>query len=129
MRKTTGPARIVVLEIDPGTVITIYRIVRSDHRDDPVFLNSLRSNYELDRPPRNVERSSTVTHMGISAYLDRGLARKTAQQWDKLGDYIAEIRLTPGHGFNYAYTGHSRHLTIWADPVKLREAVRHIRTV
>jgi hypothetical protein len=38
MRKTTGPARIVVLEVDPGKgEMTIFRIVRSDNPDDPVM--------------------------------------------------------------------------------------------
>ena len=131
MRKTTGPARIVVVEIDPGRATAVYRIVRSEHRDDPVLLNSLRSNYELERPPRknSVERSSTVIHMGISAYLDAGIAGATAQKWPKLGDYIAEIHLSHGHGFNYANTGHPLHLTIWADPVKLRDAIVSIWSV
>ena len=123
MRKTTGPARIVVLEVDHGRPITVYWIVRSDNLDDPVFLSSLRSNYALNNPPRNIERSSTVIHMGISAYMEEGMAHETAQRWEKLGDYVAEIRLTSGHGFNFAHTGHRSHLTIWADPVKLREAV------
>ncbi|MBV9916319.1 MAG: hypothetical protein JO153_07435 [Solirubrobacterales bacterium] len=127
MRKTVGPARIVVLEVDPGRGFSVYRIVRSEYLDDPVFLNSLRSNYELDHPPRGVERSSTVIHMGVSAYISEYLAQQTAQRWEKLGDYIAEVQLAPGRGFNFAYTGHPQHLTIWADPVKLREAVVGIR--
>jgi hypothetical protein len=119
----------VVSEIDPRSDLTVYRIVRSDISGDPVLLNSFRSNYELDRPPRNRERASTVIHMGISAYLDEPLARGTAERWSKLGGYIAALHLVPDQGFNFAPTGHPGHLTIWADPVKLHEMTVDIRPV
>ena len=76
MRTTTGPARIIVQEVEQA--LTVFRIVRSDHPDDPVFVNSLRSNYELGGEPRKVERSSSVVHMGISTYLDESVAHGTA---------------------------------------------------
>lgn len=129
MRTTTGPARITVLELDPGRAITVWRIVRSDNPDDPVFLNSLRSHYELGDDPRGVERSSAIIYMGISAYVDEAAAHGTAQKWDKLGDFIAEIRLRAGNGFNFAHTGQPLHLTIWGHPVKLQDAVVDIQPV
>jgi hypothetical protein len=109
--------------------MTVFRIVRSEVEDDPVLLNSLRSNYELSEEPRKVERTSTVLHMGISVYLDRSVARGTALMFPKLGDFIAEVTMTHGHGFNFAHTGHQGHLTIWGDPVKLRTAVVDIQPV
>ena len=112
-----------MLEVAAGSPVTAFRIVRSDLVDDPVFLNSLRSHYELGEEPRRVERSSTVIHMGISAYLDEATAHGTAERFPKLGDFVAEIRLRPTNGFNFAHTGHPRHLTVWGDPVKLQEAV------
>jgi hypothetical protein len=129
VRTTTGPPRITVLEVGPGRAVTVFRIVRSDNRDDPVLLNSFRSNYELGDEPRKVERSSAVIHMGISSYVDEGVARGTAQRWPKLGDFVAEVRLRPDQGFNFAHTGHPLHLTVWGDPVKLKDAVVDIQSV
>jgi hypothetical protein len=129
MRTTTGPARVTVLELSPGTSITVYRIVRSEVRDDPVLVNSLRSNYELGQEPRRVERSSTVIHMGISTYLGEGAARGTAQRFPKLGDFVARLDLTSGRGFNFAQTGHPGHLTVWGDPFKLHDVIGDIRAV
>jgi hypothetical protein len=128
MRTTTGPARIVVQEIEPGRAMTVYRIVRSNS-DEAALLDSLRSNYELGQEPRKVERSSAVIHMGISTYSDESVARGTAQRWEKLGDYIAEIRLREGQGFNFARTGHPLHLTVWGDAIKLHNGIVDIRPV
>jgi hypothetical protein len=129
MRTTLGRQHLIVHEVDPDGEIRIFRIVRSDHLDDPVFLNSLRSHYELEERPRRSERSWTVIHMGISAYLRTEPARATAERFPNIGDFIAEIVLTAGHGFNFAQTGHPLHLTIWADPVKLQAAVVDIRPI
>lgn len=126
MRTTTGPKRITVGEVEPGQTLTVYRIVRADHPEDPVLVNSLRSNYELGEEPRKVERSSTVIHMGISAYTDESVAHGTAQRWPKLGGFVATMILRSGEGFNYAHTGHPLHLTLWGDPVKLRDAIAGI---
>jgi hypothetical protein len=92
-------------------------------------MNCFRSHYELGEEPRRVERSSAVIHMGISAYLNESVAHGTAQRWPKLGDFIAEMRLRPGQGFNFAHTGHPTHLTMWGDPVKLLEGVVDIQPV
>jgi len=104
VRTTTGAARINAAEIS-GRGFDAFRIVRSDVRDDPVLLNSFRSNYELGEEPRRVERTSTLIHMGISIYLDEGAAHGTAQRFSKLGDFVAHPRLRPGRGFNFAQTG------------------------
>jgi hypothetical protein len=44
----------------------------------------------------------------------------------------ASFRLALGkaeHGFNLAHTGHTGHLTLWAEPVKLRDATVDIEMV
>jgi hypothetical protein len=128
-RTTFGPSRLVVLGLEPNLEVDVYRIVRSDLLDDPVLENSLKSNYELSEPPRKVERLSTAVHMGISSYLSPRDAIDTARKFDKLGDYVAQVRLRPGRGFNYARTGHPGHLTVWGDPVKLLESVVDITPV
>jgi hypothetical protein len=117
------------MSLEPNLEVDVYRIVRSDVPDDPVLENSLKSNYELSEPPRKVERLSTAVHMGISTYLSPGDAVGTARKFDKLGDYVAQIALRPGRGFNYARTGHAGHLTVWGDPVKLLESVVDITPV
>jgi hypothetical protein len=120
---------LIVLELLEGNAFDVFRIVRTDESDDPVLLNSFRSNYELGGEPRRVERSSTVIHMGISVYTDGDVARETAERFPKLGDFIARLDLQPGHGFNYSPTGHPLHLTMWGDPVKLAAAVADIYPV
>jgi hypothetical protein len=126
MRLTNGPQQVTVYELRAGEPLTVWRIVRSEHPDDVVFVNSFRSHYELSQEPRRVERTSSVIHMGISTYLDEGMARGTAQEWDKLGDWLAKLEMQPGHGFNYAHTGHHGHLTIWGDAIKLSNAAADI---
>lgn len=125
--RTTAPSQIVVNEVPYE--FDVFRIVRSDVLGDPVLLNSLRSHYELGGEPRKVERKWTVLHMGISVYLKQTQARGTALAWPRLGGYIAHLRLRPGSGINFARSGHSGHLTLWADPVKLRETVVDIDAV
>jgi hypothetical protein len=129
MRTLYGPVRLTVVELPHRAVISVFRIVRSGYRDDPVFLNSLRSNYEMGDEPRKVERESTAVHMGISVHLDRSDAVGTAKRWPKLGDYTARLDLTAGRGFNYAPTGPPGHLTLWADPVKLQDVLVDIEPV
>lgn len=129
MSSTYGPPQVTVYELRPGEPITAWRIVRAQQKDDPVFLNSFRSNYELSHEPRNVERKSAVMHMGISMYLDEAIAHLTAQRWEKLGDWVARVEIRHGNGINYAHTGHRKHLTIWGDAIKLSQAAVDISTV
>jgi hypothetical protein len=49
-------ARVTVLEVPSGDEVDVFRIVRSDKRGDPAFLDSLRSHYELSHEPRKIER-------------------------------------------------------------------------
>lgn len=129
MRRTAGPPAVVVYDFQDGGSFDVFRIVRTDRRDDPALLNSFRSNYELDREPRNVERNWTVIYMGLSVYRSAEAATRTAQAWPKLGEYIAHVTLAQGSGFNAADTGQSLHLTIWADPIKLLESTVEINPV
>jgi hypothetical protein len=131
VKTTFGPTRLsIVLDVDQGgNGLELWRIVRTDVRDDPVFVGSFRSNYELGSPPRKIEGSATVIHMGVSMYLNRDTALETAKRFEKLGDHLARVDLRSGRGFNYAFTGHRHHLTIWGDPVKLADATVDIEPV
>jgi hypothetical protein len=129
MRATFGPEQLIVREISPALSFSAYRIVRSDEPDDPLFLNSFRSNYELSREPRKVERRATVIHMGVSMYLKPEVAHGTARRFAKLGNYVATLDMRAGLGINAAETGHPLHLTVWGDPIKLAQIVIDIRPV
>ena len=129
MRTSFGPAQLSVRELRPGDdAMTVFRIVHAGG-DAAQLLDSLRSHYELSQPPRKVERESAVLHMGISVFIDRDSAEGLARRWSKLGDHTARIHLRHGQGFNYADTGSPGHLTLWGDPVKLREAIADIEPV
>ena len=127
MRTTHGPNRLSVVTVERA--VDVFRIVRSDDFEDPAFLDSLRSHYELSEEPRKVEREWTVIHMGISVYINPAQAAATAERWPRIGTYVARIELRPGHGFNIARTGFPGHLTLWGEPVKLRDATTDIESV
>lgn len=95
-----GPNELAVMSVDADPPLDVHRIVRSFHADvdDPVFVNSFRSHYELGGEPRGVERSSTAIHMGISVYLSLDAAVQTALKWSKIGEYVAHVELTSGQG-------------------------------
>jgi hypothetical protein len=118
---------LVVYEIREGAPLRAYRIVRSPNDEDPVFENSLRTNYELGRPPHHAELRYEVIYRGLSMDESRAGAEATARFFDgKLGDHIAEIVLRSGNGFNVAPTGRPGHLTVWGDVLKLKAAVTDI---
>jgi hypothetical protein len=125
---TYGEPKLVVYDVPP-TGYDVFRIVRADVIEDPAFLNSLRSHYELGEEPRRVERNSTAIHMGISVYMRAHMAHETAARFPKLGDYVARLELRAGLGVNLAQTGNPGHLTMWADPVKLTATVADIEPV
>lgn len=105
-----------------------FRIVRAADPEDSAFLDSLRSNYELNRPPRGIEDRDAVVHMGLSMYETPERAVATAQMWwPKIGRFLAEVQLVPGEGFNYTRdTGPEGHLTVWGRPIQLRQVVTDI---
>ena len=109
--------------------LDVFRVVRSDNPEDPVFVNSLRSHYELERPPRRIEGRSAALHMGLSVFVSRERAAETAKRFPAIGGFVARLQLTAGHGFDFAFTGPPGHLTLWADPVKLAPTAVDITTV
>jgi hypothetical protein len=126
VRTTQGRSQLSVLEITCGPGVEVFRIVRTGDINDPVLLDSFRSHYELSEEPRKVERRWTIMHMGISVYKTSERAVETALTWPQLGRHVARLELRPEMGFNYAHTGHAGHLTLWADPVKLRDVITDI---
>jgi hypothetical protein len=81
----------------------LYRATWADR--GPPQLDSFRSHYELQRPPRGPEVRAAVIHMAVSmfetaepcwALIDRTRGR--------IGDHVAELRLVPGRGVCAART-------------------------
>jgi hypothetical protein len=129
-RTTYSPHRMTVYEVDANMAdLVLFRIVRSHSIDDPVFENCFRSNYELQRPPRNVETRSAVIQMGISMYDRVEIAAETARKFRRLGEHIALVSLVPDRGINLARTGHPHHLTVWGRPEQLLPLVQTVYPV
>jgi hypothetical protein len=123
--RVTAAASIVVRDLDVAR--SVFRIVRSDTYSS--VLDSMCSNHERGRLPREVDVSWPVVQMGVSAFLSHEAARQVALKFPKLGGYLAELALAPGRGFNVAETGQPLHLTVWADPVKLRDAIVDVQAI
>ncbi|MGI8558861.1 MAG: hypothetical protein ACR2ND_11240 [Solirubrobacteraceae bacterium] len=128
-RVTFGGATLVVYDIDDGTELNLYRVVRGDRAQAVEFLDSFRSHYELGAPPRRHERRSTIIHMGLSTYRSAPQAVGTARRFPRIGSHVAQLRLVPDEGFNFADTGHPGHVTVWGDPFSLARSVIDIQIV
>ena len=59
--------------------VELFRIVKGSTRGAPAVLDSLRSNYERDAPPRGVERESVLIHLGLSMFVTVDAAAERAQ--------------------------------------------------
>lgn len=110
--------RVRVLEDE----MRLYRATWGD--GDQAQLQSFRSHYELQRPPRGPEVRAAVIHMAVSmfeaaqpcwALIDRTGGR--------IGDHVAEVRLLPGRGVCVAKTGGPLHWSVWGDPRLLQVAI------
>ena len=127
-RNTYGEAKLVVVELLPDFETRLYRVTKSDDPSEEEFLDSLRSHYEIGWHPRGAPRPA-VLHMGLSMFRTPEKARGTAWKWPVMGEFVAELELTSGNGFNLADTGAPGHVTVWGDPMWLRDAVVDILPV
>ena len=78
--------------------VDLFRIVKGATRGAPGVLDSLRSNYERDAPPRGVERQSALIHFGLSMFVSFEAAADRARRWPVLGAHVAHIRSSPPTG-------------------------------
>jgi len=110
---------VVPVEGEPRVV---YRAVSTDDVESPELIESFKSSAALGLPPRkgSPEERSEFIHGGISCWRTRRQAEKVAQRWGH-GDFIAEVRLAPDEGVLVAEWGSRGHVTVSADPVKLRD--------
>lgn len=112
-----------LLLIAEGESLIAYRNVKSDDLASELFLDSLRSNSDLGRPRRGSEVTHPLIHTGISVWEHADQAIRNAEKFPALGDFVAELRLDSTSDARYfAWGARPGHLTIWADPQKLREA-------
>jgi len=124
-----GITEIVVATVTAERAVEAYRIVHGSSPTDARVLESLRSNYERDRPPRGWEQRNVVIQMGISMFVRRTQAEGTARRFPVIGDHIAQIRLEQGFGFALARTGPPGHLTVWGRPLQLLGAIVDISPI
>jgi hypothetical protein len=118
----------------PDTAFTVYRAVKTgDMADVSTLERGFRSPAARGIPPRagSVEETNPFVYEGLSAYddlevaLDHARARRDIGK--PIGTHVAVIVLQPGGDYEFAYWGEDpHHLTVRADPVKLREAVTAI---
>ena len=109
--------------------VDLFRIVKGATRGAPGVLDSLRSNYERDAPPRGVERQSALIHFGLSMFVSFEAAADRARRWPVLGAHVAHIRLEPANGFHIAETGARVHRTVWGRPLQLLACIADILPV
>ena len=119
--------RSAVRRIEARVLEAELRLFRvSSARDDGAFLDSLRSHYELDRPPRGPEARAAVIHMGLSMFDRREVATELARRVPKLGGHVATVDLMPGLGVCIAKTGGAAHWSVWGRPPQLAECVTDV---
>jgi hypothetical protein len=100
----------------------LYRACRG--LDDPAQLDSFRSHYELGRRPRGPEAWATVIHIGVSMFETAGPCWNLIERTrGRIGDHVARLVLTPGHGICIAKTGGPLHWSVWGRPEVLQAAI------
>src|SRR4051794_12570836 len=91
------PARHIrvcdVYEIAGGSVLDVYRVVKTATQGAPELADSFRSHYELGGPPRKMEVGWAVIYMGLSCWRTPAAAEALAQTFPKIGQYVAHVEL------------------------------------
>jgi hypothetical protein len=117
--------RSLLVDIDVRVLDEEMRLYRACAGSaDGVAVDSFRSHYELKRPPRGPEDRATVIHMALSMFEEPepcwNLIERTR---GKIGDHLAGLHLTPGHGICFAKTAAPLHWSVWGRPEILHDAV------
>ena len=125
-----GPAarKLTVYEIPAEVTLEVFRVVKVSSIADPALADSFRSHFELKRPPRKIEATFIVVHMGVSCWRSEEGARKLATSYPTIGAHVARLEIEGGKGFNASSSvlGGSQHLTVWGDPIKLAAVVTDV---
>jgi hypothetical protein len=87
-------------------------------------IDSFRSHYELQRPPRGPEGRATVIHMAVSMFETAEVCWELIERTrGRIGDCVAELSLSSGKGVCVAKTGGPLHWSVWARPAELQAAI------
>jgi hypothetical protein len=73
---------------------TYYRVVKNNNKNDP---DHFRSHYETGEL-KKIEKTNPCSRRAISMYKVFNHAINTSKNYPKKGNYIAQIKLTGGHG-------------------------------
>jgi hypothetical protein len=96
--------------------VTAYRLVHSDPPAPQDFL----SDREARRRPG---REAMILYFGVSMASNPERLQDLRKDFDRLGDWIAQLHLEAGSGFWYAPTHNEHHVTVWGLPKALTRAV------
>jgi hypothetical protein len=91
----------------------LYRIVKTD----PPTLQDFLSHRALGIPLRHPTSRALRLWDGVSVHRTREQAAALTAVSPRLGQYIAELRVTDGVGVRYELdNGKNGHCTVWAEP-------------
>jgi hypothetical protein len=62
-------ANLDLLAMHVQESVDLFRIMKGATRGAPGVLDSLRSNYARDAPPRGIEQESALIHLGLSMFV------------------------------------------------------------
>ncbi len=123
------------VQLRPDETRDVYRFVHTARVDDSESLvRDFESDRERGKAQRGRARAIPELHDGMSVFRDLDLAR---ERWRdiaaiarnrgeavRVGDFVAQVRLTGGQAFSYEDPGDlDGHMTLWGDKVKLASCV------
>ena len=111
--------------------VTLYRCTSAQHRhDEPAISLSLTSHYELQRPPRKIEKAFAVLHMAISTWTSfDAAAAMCASYGDRIGHHVAVLDVRPQEGVTIDEPPDpgNEHRSIWGSPALLNGFLVDVR--
>jgi hypothetical protein len=111
---------IVVVAVPES--ITLYRGCHGVADAD--LIASMRSDYEVGRPPHPSERRAIALYMAVSMFENGELLQRIAlRRPARVGTYVGRFELRPGHGICIADTGSDGHWSVWDLPGQLAGCV------
>jgi hypothetical protein len=127
--------RLTVHKLGEYEELATFRLVGVCDPTDPRLIESFRSNAELGRPPKGRAVRHPEIHRGVSVFKARGqaierrrriverLLREGEERNLRIGDFVAELRLS-GPAVRFEDRGLADgHMTIWADAHSLVDMV------
>jgi hypothetical protein len=103
--------------------MVVWRVVATDVRDSPAFVESFRSSHERGLPPRpgSPEERFTVIHRSVSTFDRQDRAAALGRRY-ALGQFTARLDLPGNAGFCYAQWGSRGHISLMGDALMLAQA-------